>query len=76
MRLIKYMMVLGVAGVLAGCATYDERDASGRTSDEPGTYRGSGVDGLDRGVNTNWFGPVGPGVGGVGTPSGTYDHGR
>lgn len=79
MRLIKYTLVLCAAAVLAGCATYEERDAQGRPYAEYETYHGDAVvDGLSRGVNTNWFGPVYSGAEaarGVGTGSGTYDQG-
>lgn len=95
MRYMKYALVAGAAALLAGCTTthYEDRDAVGRTYVDPEVYygstyyaprtyhgyRGSPIDGLNRGVNTNWFGPIYSGANaamGVGTPSGTYDHAR
>ena len=62
------------AVVLVGCATTDDdSDARG------GTYQGSDdalIEGANRGVNTNYFGPVNSGTEGArgpGTPSGNYD---
>ena len=69
-------MACAVAALAAGCATTRD-DALGGTDRDTTTYQGTGestIDGLNRGVNTNWFGPVGPGVAGVGTPSGSFDH--
>ena len=55
MRLMKYALIVCAAGVLAGCTTYEDRDAMGR----PGPYNDSGIiEGPNRGVNTNYFGPV------------------
>jgi hypothetical protein len=69
-------MACAAAAALLGCQTTDEDfDARGRpaTSDDPV------VEGMNRGVNTNYFGPVNSGTEaarGPGTPSGTFDHRR
>lgn len=69
-------MACAVAALVAGCSTTRD-DALGGTDRDTQIYEGTGestIDGLNRGVNTNWFGPVGSGVSGVGTPSGSFDH--
>jgi hypothetical protein len=72
-------MACAAAAALAGCATTDD-DLDGRGSapgpDEPVVYQDSGdpiIEGPNRGVNTNYFGPVNSGpeaARGPGTPSG------
>jgi hypothetical protein len=65
---------------LVGC--YTNRDAQGRPEQEPAVYRGGEgsdelISGPNRGVNTNYFGPVNSGpeaAWGPGTPSGNFDH--
>jgi hypothetical protein len=81
MRSIKYVLMACTTAAIVGCSTTNEnRDAVGRSPGEPGYYegsRGSTVDGLNRGVNTNYFGPVNAGAEaarGPGTPSGKYDY--
>ena len=82
MRSIKHVLLAcAAAAVLTGCYTaHQDYDAQGRPYyGEDGIYHGTYeepvIDGLNRGVNTNWFGPVNSGpeaASGVGTPSGTY----
>ena len=83
MRLIKYTLMACATAALVGCATYHEdRDAQGRPQSEYGTYQGSSrepgiIEGLNRGVNTNYFGPVNSGADaarGVGSSSGGASH--
>jgi len=74
---IKIALMVCAAATLAGC--YTDRSAQGRSDQQPGVYRGSGtsdelIEGPNRGVNTNYFGPVNSGpeaAWGVGTPSGS-----
>ena len=70
-------MACAAAAAFVGCSTYDNRydnrDAQGRPQTEYGTYgpyygssspasREPGIiEGLNRGVNTNYFGPVNSG---------------
>ena len=75
-------MACTAVAFVACTTTYEERDAMGRAPGEPGYeggyyYEDSTIDGLNRGVNTNYFGPVNSGAeaaGGPGTPSGTYGY--
>jgi hypothetical protein len=73
MRSIKYILMVCAAAAFAGCTTtYEYPEAQGH----PG-YSDSGlIEGANRGVNTNYFGPVNSGADaarGPGTPSGTFD---
>jgi len=68
------------AAVLVGCATNHD-DGRGTAPGDYGTYRGTRDDALlegpNRGVNTNYFGPVNAGpeaARGPGTPSGHYGY--
>ena len=80
MRSIQIAFMACAAAALVGC--YTDRDARGHPQREPGVYQGGGasdeiIAGPNRGVNTNYFGPVNSGpeaAWGVGTPSGTYDY--
>ena len=80
MHLMKYALIACASAALAGCYTY--RDSQGRPAEEPVVYRGGEsseglIAGPNRGVNTNYFGPVNYGTEaawGVGTPSGRMDH--
>jgi len=82
MRSIKIAFMACTAAALVGC--YTNRDSQGHPQREPGTLRGGSssdelIAGPNRGVNTNYFGPVNSGpeaAWGVGTPSGTYDDRR
>jgi len=83
MRSMKYILMACTATAFVACTTtYEDRDALGRAPGEPGYYEGSyyedsTTDGLNRGVNTNYFGPVNSGAEaarGPGTPSGKYDY--
>ena len=76
MRLFKYALMACTAAVLAGC--YTNRDSQGRPFDEQVAYSGRAssdalIEGPNRGVNTNYFGPINSGAEaawGPGTPSG------
>ena len=76
---MKYILMACTAATFVACTTtYEERDATGRAPGESGYYEGDAVvEGLNRGVNTNYFGPVNSGAEaarGPGTPSGKYDY--
>ncbi|HZO86493.1 MAG TPA: hypothetical protein VFC26_14835 [Verrucomicrobiae bacterium] len=67
---MKYtLMACAAAAALVGCATTYDEGMGG-----PGPYVDKGiVEGANRGVNTNYFGPIYSGAdaaGGVGTASG------
>ena len=85
MRSLHYtLMACAAAAALVGCATTDNdrSNARGAASNEPITYENDNdtadpvITGPNRGVNTNYFGPVNSGpeaARGPGTPSGHYD---
>ena len=79
MRWIKYTLFVCAAVAFCGCSTTrTDRDARGSATGDTDSYRGSDtlIEGANRGVNTNYFGPVNAGpeaARGPGTPSGHYD---
>ncbi|HTD85443.1 MAG TPA: hypothetical protein VK850_02605 [Candidatus Binatia bacterium] len=82
---MKCTLLVCALAAFCGCrtTTYNDRDAQGTATPDTDTYRGSRsssdtlIEGPNRGVNTNYFGPVNAGTEaarGPGTPSGNYDH--